>query len=174
MPTYIIKTADSDCDIQVAFNKVMSSGTESANSVSVTAPQGSNHHGQFVTPSGVPNNDDWETGVVTVEINVTTADMNMEMQLQVRRVQSGCIIEETKGFTANQTLGSTGIFTYTTASHNWAPGAVGDRIVIRLRFTTGAHGGATIVFETGTTDAEIVTLISEGGDPVSRRIFNIS
>ena len=174
MPTYIIKAEDSDCTPESLFNKVMSSGTEDAGSVNVHADAGTQPHGTFTTLVGVPFNDDWETGVITVEINVTTADMNMELAVQARRVNSSCAIQETKGFTAFQTLGTTGVFTFTTVANNWNAGSTGDRIVLRLRFRNASHGGADIVFETGTTDAEIVTVISEGGGPVSRRIFNIS
>ncbi|TDI54936.1 MAG: hypothetical protein E2O95_00605, partial [Acidobacteria bacterium] len=163
MPTYILKIANSDCNSAQEFNKVLSAGTEASNSISVNATQGGPIDvGQAVTPTGVPNNADWETGVITVEVNVTTSDMNMDLAVAAERVSSSCGFQENTSSTSFQTLGSTGVHNFTIPTKNWAAGSAGDRIVITFHFFTTSHGGADVVIETGTTDAEIVTVISEG------------
>ncbi len=171
MATYILKIANSDCAFAEEFNKEISSGTESADSISINVARDGTDAGRGYTPTGVPNNNDWETGDITVEVNVTTADMNMDLSVQVGRINSTCLIQQSTAFTAPQTLGSTGVFTFTFSSINWSAGSTGDRLRVVYRFTTAAHGGADVVIETGTTDTEIITAISEGSPPVSRRIF---
>jgi hypothetical protein len=175
MPTYILKIAGSDCTPAEEFNRVISVGTESADSISVNVTAaGSPDIGHGYTLAGVPNNADWETGVITVEVNVTTADMNMSLRLSAARINSSCAFQEATSLSAAQVLGTTGVFNFTIPSKDWGAGATGDRIRIVYQFITTAHSGANVVIETGTTDTEIVTVISEGGGPVSRRIFNIS
>ncbi len=173
MPTYILKIGNSDCTTGEEFNKDLSTGTEAADSISVNVTAaGSPDHGHAYTLVGVPNNADWETGVITIEVNVTTADMNMSLGIAIARVESsGCVFIETSAAAPAQTLGSTGVHTYTTPSKNWAPGDASDRLRVLFNFSTSAHGGADVVIETGTTDCEIVTVITEGAPPVSRRIF---
>ncbi len=172
MPTYILKIGNSNCTAGEEFNKDISSGTETADSISVNVTQaGSPDDAHAITLAGVPNNADWETGVITVEVNVTTADMGMQLSVKAQRLTSSCGFEEESLSADTQTLGSTGVHTFTISSKDWAAGAVGDRLRIVLRFFTTAHSGADVVIETGTTDCEIVTVITEGAPPVSRRIF---
>ncbi|KKL09262.1 hypothetical protein LCGC14_2567600, partial [marine sediment metagenome] len=97
--------------------------------------------------------------------------MNMLLQVRAERIDSDCVFREATAFTSTQAMGSTGVLTFTIPTHNWNPGNAGDIIRIAYSFSTTAHAGADVVIETGTTDTEIVTSITEGAPPVSRRIF---
>lgn len=108
-----------------------------------------------------PNNADWETGTITVEVEVTTASSAIDLLFTASRVNSSGAVQETSGFSNTETLSSTGSYNFTIPSKDWSAGAVGDRIRINYRFTnTSLHGNNTVAFEANTDLTEHVTQIT--------------
>lgn len=164
MPTYIIKAASSDCSGGADFDRVISTGTEGAGSISVEVLAASTEDSFVYTASGVPNSDAWEETGHTVEVNVTTAAADIFLSIAVRRINSGCTEQEIGAFTAEQELSTVQVFNFSPAGVAWAGEVCADRISYVYRFRNArAHGARTVVIETGTTDTEHVSPIIEDG-----------
>jgi len=165
MPTYILKTAASDLSGGADFNKVLSTGTEAASSITLGVGAAATEDNYGFTASGVPNNAAWETGNWTVEVNVTTANMKLEASMAISRVDSAGAQQEISAFSAEQNAGAIGVLTFSFTSLAWTAGATGDRIriVYRFRNTATMGGDQTAVIETGTVSCEVVSPVTEAG-----------
>lgn len=162
MATYILKIGNSDLSGGSDFDKELSSGTESANSVTARTAGGSTETSYAYTVANVPNNNDWNTGTITVEVNITTANSNVELSMSASRLDSAGSVQETSSATAEQNCGSTGVLNFTIPSTNWSAGACGDRLRINYIFReTAGMSPQDVIIETGTTNTEHVTVIDE-------------
>ena len=88
MTTYVCKAITSDLDINPIgfFSNEMSVGVGTNGSVDVDGSPGGATAGYFITPSGVPNSDDWEDGGTwELEIEVDVANMSMDMAVRCVR-----------------------------------------------------------------------------------------
>ncbi len=163
MATYILKTKTSDLSGGADFNREISADAETAGSITVTVANGATETSYGFTKPYKPSNADWETGSITVEVKVTTANTNMFLKVSASRLNSAGVVQETSSETAEQQLSATGVKTFTIPSMNWAAGNCTDRIRINYIFrSANSHGGAiNVVIETGTTDTEVTTSITE-------------
>ncbi|MDP2655564.1 MAG: kelch repeat-containing protein, partial [bacterium] len=163
MATYILKTKTSDLSGGADFYREISADAETAGSITVTVANGSTETSYGFTKPYKPSNSDWETGSITVEVKVTTANTNMFLKVSASRLNSAGVVQETSSETAEQQLSTTGVKTFTIPSMNWAAGNCTDRIRINYIFrSANSHGGAiNVVIETGTTDTEVTTSITE-------------
>src|SRR3989344_4625105 len=163
MATYILKTKTSDLSGGADFNREISADAETAGSITVTVANGATETSYGFTKPYKPSNADWETGTITVEVKVTTANTNMFLKVSASRLNSAGVVQETSSETAEQQLSTTGVKTFTIPSMNWAAGNCTDRIRINYIFrSANSHGGAiNVVIETGTTDTEVTTSITE-------------
>ena len=137
-------------------------------SLTINVAQSATETSYAYTIANDPNNADWETGTITVEVEVTTADSNIDLKLSASRVDSGGAVQETSGSSSELTLSSTGQFNFTIPSTDWTAGNAGDRIRINYIFTnTILHGSKSVIIETSTADTEHVTQITfNAGDIV--------
>jgi len=161
-PTYILKATDSDLTGGADFNKVLSTGAETAGSITVEVAQVATEDSFGFPPPNVPYNAEWETGDWTVEVNVTTADKNMYGSVAIARVNSEGVQQEISDFAAEQSLQLVGVKTFSFTNLSWSSGALGDRIKVVYRFrNTFTHGAKSVIIETGTVDCEVVSPVTE-------------
>lgn len=163
MATYILKAKTSDLSGGADFNREISADAETAGSITVTVANGATETSYGFTKPYKPSNADWETGTIAVEVKVTTANTNMFLKVSASRLNSAGVVQETSSETAEQQLSTTGVKTFTIPSMNWAAGNCTDRIRINYIFrSANSHGGAiNVVIETGTTETEVTTSITE-------------
>ncbi len=166
MPVYILKQKTPDLIETSADpydNREISADTEATGSITRSVPNGLIALLHAITKAYKPNNADWETGSVTVEVKVTTANANIFLAVKAKRILANNTVAEETAYTAEQQLSTTGVFTFTTASMNWSAGNCTDRLRITYKFRSSqSHGtAASVVIETGTTDTEHTTSITE-------------
>lgn len=177
MPTYVIKQADSDLGAGVQFSKVISEGTESAGSINVSVPGLSQDNGFVILPHGLPNSSTWESGgSVSLELNITATNGGTAATWRARcRVQrrnmAGTVIQNGV-FTAFQGLDTTGVKTFSMTAPTWtaAEEDCANRFSIVIQFENNTGAIRTCTIESGTTNAEVVSSITENSS-TCRRIF---
>jgi len=163
MPTYYLRDSASDLGGGADFSVELLDSTTTASSLSPVIAQGATETSYAFSDVGVPNNADWETGTITVEVNVTTADSDAHLDISVSRVNSSGTVQETSSLAGEQNLSAVQVYNFTVPSKDWAAGAAGDRIRINYAFRSSAlHGNITPTIETGTVDTEHITVITEG------------
>jgi len=167
MVNYIQKVTASDVSPFADGNRVMSVGTGTDTNFStgnIANGGGTVQHG-FITLAAFPNNDNWEEGNTTVEIEVDTGDGNIDLNCRMVRIDAAGNIEESGAFAGNQAMDVSR--TYSCASPaTW--GASGDalvcsdRLAVELLFTNNAaHGNHAVVVGLGTAANEVITVILE-------------
>ncbi|MBI2098838.1 hypothetical protein HYT45_00275 [Candidatus Uhrbacteria bacterium] len=163
MASYYLKSKNSDLTGGADFTREISADTEAAGSITIQVANGATEESIGYTKLHKPNNADWETGGITVKVNVTTANTNIFLSVYAARVLKDGSVQESTSVTAEQQLSSTGVKTFSISSKDWAAGNCDDRIKIAYRFRSAqSHGtAASVVIETGTTNTEIATSISE-------------
>lgn len=164
MPTYIQKVDASDLSLGGAATRVISAGTGTDTSFTETAANGGGtetHY--FVTPSGVPNSDSWESGGSwTVEVEVDVGDASVTCEVRVGRCDSGGTILQTGSFTATQAMDVTRSFSPTAPTWTGGEEACDNRLFVELLFTNNAaHGSHDVTVGVGTTANEVVTDVTE-------------
>lgn len=169
MPTYILKDTNSDLSGPGAdFDKEVSAGTGGTSGISVEVALSSTEISYSFTPANVPYNAGWPNGTWSVEVDVTTANMQMDLRMRIQRVNSDGDWQQNSGYNTEgwQNLGSTGVLDFTWGTTSWSGGAVGDRIRVEFNFRNNhAHSAQTVVIGTGTTDDELVSPVTEGSPP---------
>src|SRR3989338_8093399 len=163
MATYILKSKDSDLPSMGLFGKELSADAVTAGSITVAIPASSTFRGAGYTKPHKPNNADWETGSITVEVKVTTANSNVTVTVQAHRLSGSGSLQESSSVPASQSCGTTGIKTFTIPSKDWTAGNCDDRIRLDYIFQNTATHGAdqSVTIEANTTDCETVTSITE-------------
>lgn len=127
-----------------------------------TIATGGLHRDNFSTPTGDPGASGTNTGTFTVEVNVTAADSNIDLSVDIHRVDSGGtdagVAGLTSGGSSAVTLGATGLLTWTVTNPVLGTWATGDRFVVQLIFTnTSMHATATASYTIRSADAEVIT-----------------
>jgi len=159
--TFYLGEDVSDLSLGGAFTHDLedASGVANTDPVTATNSNGTNQ-GYYVTPSGNEiNNGASPAGTYTVEIDVTVAasGVNGRCKLQ-RRTSTGTLGSET-AFTADQSMGTTGVKTFTFTDLALGTWATTDRLCVVFEVqNTNSHGGAAgPTYDTLTTDAEVAT-----------------
>lgn len=173
MTTRICKDTTSDLSLGGLWTRVVSTGVGGAGSRTASPGQGATVYCYWVTPLNDPNNADWGTpGAITVELDITTADMNVDCRVLFRRVESdGTGTGDQTTYTSWTTLGSVQVYDFSTGgAKTWSAGAAGDRLVVQMAFTSAAHSGGSVTFDLGTADSEEVDAIPVGGAGQERTV----
>ena len=156
---YLSSKASLDLTGGADFSAQLVTAIETASSRTVSVANATTETSYAFSNLHRPANADWETGTITVKVNVTTAVASMFLSIQADRINSTGAVQESSAATAEQQLSSTGVFTFTVASTNWTAGSCDDRLRIRYIFRSAqAHGGAlSVVIATGTANETITT-----------------
>lgn len=155
--TFYLSSITSDLSGGTLFNRYYDDGPSSANSLNVSVANSSTQTAYgFMLQNGL-NGFSWngDGNTHTVEVNVTTASSAISLTISLSRISSTGTVLQTSATTASQSLGTTGVKTFT-VSQAWTSPAATDRIRVNYNFTsTNAHGGnASVTIETGTTNTE--------------------
>lgn len=165
MPTYIQKTGASDLTLSGGTaTRDLTAGTGSDTSFnSAPANGGGQETHFFLTPSGKPNSDSWESGGThTVEVQVETGDGDMTCDVRIGRCNSSGTILQVGSFVGTQVMDLDR--TFSPVAPTWTGGeeACGNRYFAELLFTNnGAHGSHFIDVGLGTVANEAITDITE-------------
>lgn len=163
MPTYIQKIDDSDLSVFAEFNKVLSSGTGSDSGITINLSGSEEVTGGFITPSGVPNSNQWESsGTWTVEIEVDSGPaMGVGGSVRIVRLDSLGNILQAGSYTAGQGLNIDRIFNPVAPVWNEEDEDPDNRIAIEFRVTNNTASPQTVIIGVGTTNNEVITDITE-------------
>ena len=166
MPTYLLTdlstdlTGGDDFDQQLWFGF----GRPSPNTITISVPALSTETSYGYTEPEYPNNSNWESGVITVEVFVTTAAAGMFLDVESSRITATGTVQETTGKAGEQAMSTTGLLNFTIPSQNWNAGTDTDRLRINYIFRNGnSHGSTNVKIQVNTDDCEVVTLIEHGG-----------
>jgi hypothetical protein len=142
------------------FDNQMST-SELTSEVNFSVPAGTTRSASFITPSGVPNSDDWEdAGSWTVEFDVSAGDMDVTCRVRVVRLNSTGTILESGTYTSTQTFQASR--TFTPSAPTWSSSeACGNRIAIELELVeTGGHSAGAVTLNVGVTTSEVIADIT--------------
>jgi hypothetical protein len=155
MSTWFLSENNSDLTFGSVFNRDLVLEVETANTVEVLITGQSTSFNYAYTPIGQLDDADWADGDITVEVNVTTANMQVDCRILIQRRNSAGVFQEASSFTGAQSMGSTGVLTFLLSGVTWTAGNADDRLNVQFRFENGSHGEQTVGIETGTVDTEI-------------------
>ena len=167
MAIYILTGQNSELTGGADFNKVLNQSYETATSITVAVAASATETSLGFTKPGTPNNSDWETAGITVEVNVTTANSNIQLDVRATRINSGGTVQESSAFAGEIQLGTTGVKTFNIPSTNWTAGNATDRLRIDYKFRNTDTKSRSVVIQTGTTNAEVITSITDNPIEVS-------
>jgi len=184
MVTWVELVTASDLSPFADGNYILSpnTGTDTIITVDPASGGGTQTHG-WITDADDPNNDAWESGSYTVEIEVVTGDSLITAQVRLVRLDSAGNVEETGAFTATQTMAATRSFSPAIPGGGWGSGgdaqACSDRFAVEVLFTNdNAHGNQSVEIGVGTAANEVITPITRdtgncsGGGPRSTIVIS--
>lgn len=170
--TYYLSGTDSDLSTSGAnFDKLLSPVTTTPTTLSYTVSQGV---GQTVTGYGYTDIDipsfKGASGDYTVEINVTSANSSLNLQVELARINSSGTVQGTPVVSTTQSASTTGVKTFTFTNPALGTWTTGNRLRVGYSaINTQAHGGnQALQIGTGTTDEEVITPF---GPPSRTRSF---
>jgi hypothetical protein len=177
MVLYICKENNTDISLtNVEFGKEMSVNTETTGSINISVVAAATDNGLFITPHALPNSDSWESGgTLTFLMNVTATNgggVNWRARCRVQRRNSNGIILQDGTNTAYQSIGSTGIKTFSITIPTWTAidEACSNRLVVVIQFNNNTAATRTCTIETGTANASADSPITENSSNC-RRVF---
>lgn len=155
MTTYVLKSAASDLTGGNDFNKVLSPGTETAGSITVSVAASATEDSFGYSQAENPDTDG-ATGNYTVEMNVLgLGNALFDLSAAVARVNSAGVQQAISAFAATQ-LGTAGAKTFSLTGADLGTWAAGDRLKVVYRFKNNAVVTGSIEIETGTAATEVV------------------
>ncbi|MHA2401568.1 MAG: hypothetical protein ACXADH_01135 [Candidatus Kariarchaeaceae archaeon] len=171
MVTWVQIATASDLSPFADGNRVASpnTGTDTSYNVAPANGGGTETHGH-ITDADDPNNNAWESGTYTIEIEIDTGDAEINAQVRLVRLDAAGNVEETGAFTATQALDVSRTFTPAIPGGGWGSGgdpqACDDRFAIEILYTNNAaHGAHSVDVGLGTTANEIITPITRDTGP---------
>ena len=156
MPTtYILRDTNSDLGGGADFSKQLLKQTATGSTLQVTvAPSATELSYGFTEPddpstAGV-------TGNYTVEVNVTSGSTDIQLSIQLRRIDSAGAVQSSSPISSEQT-GSAGVKTFSLTDVNLGTWQAGDRLRVDYRFrNTNTHSNRSVTIQFNTTDCEVV------------------
>jgi len=158
--TYIMKITASDLSVSGAEgNRVMSTGTGSDTNFVVGGagfdPPATEQHYFITLDTPLPNNDDFEDGNTTVEVEVDVSNMNIDCRAKVHRLNSSGVSQEAGAFASDQDLGVSRTFTCAVPAGGWTAGACSDRFAVEVEFESAAGMNQSVTIAVGATTNEV-------------------
>jgi len=162
VPTYIQKTTNSDLSPFAEFNKVLSSGTGTDTGITIALTAAQVTTGGFITPSGTPNSELWESGGTwTVEVEIDVGNNKILARARCVRLDSAGTVLQTGTYTAQDSLVATTSFSPVAPSWTRTEEDVDNRLAVEIEFTCDSNMDQSATIGVGTTANEIITNITE-------------
>jgi len=168
---------ESDLGGGTHFNKTLIDTPTSGLELQITLTGQDEEVSYGFTNEGMPDNDHWESGGITVNLDVSAVARETLIHVSISRISSEGTVLETTENSDTQEVGSTGTHTFNIPSMTWSSGSRSDRL--RLNFySAGTHdkqdSGITIDSLEIDTPIEISPFIElEGSVSISEKT-NIS
>lgn len=170
--SYVLKQGNSDLAGGADFSRVLSTGTETPGTISVSVAAGAAEDSFGFTPANDPGAGGGSgSRPFTVEMDVRTANSNVSVQAFVARVNaSGSVQMGPVSLGAAQSAGTVGVKTFT-GSTDLGTFASGDGLRVTYRFVNSDGVSAqSVIIGTGTGYAEVLapwdTSVKFGDDTV--------
>lgn len=159
--TWIHRSIASDLAIPVAseFLDEMNLVTAASSTIGITVAASTTVVGYAYTELGAFTNEQWEPGDWTIEVNITSADMAIEIAVRPVKVgMFGGTIPPIPSFSAEQNAGSTGVLSFGPTNYTWNSTNHNDRIRIDYQFrNTNTHSSKSVTIDRNTTNDEVIT-----------------
>lgn len=153
--TYILRSLDSDVGNSTDFNKQLRQGTSTPFSQGVFISAGFSEDSFGSTEPGEPGVTG-QTGDYSVTLNVTTGNTNLQLSIQLSRIDSVYNIMGTSAFSLEQTC-SAGVKTFNFPAISLGTWAAGDRLRVVYRFrNTSAMMSQSCTVELNTASSIVV------------------
>lgn len=154
--TYILKAAASTLPAGADFTRDLSANTEAAGTITIATAKAISEDSFGYTVAGEPNFAGALIGDYTVEINVTTANVNVFLLIAVSRVDSAGAQQTISVFTAEQEA-TAAVHIFSLAAIDLGTWLATDRLKVVYRHRNAhAMTAQSIAIETGTVSAEVV------------------
>ena len=175
--TFYLDAGNSDLTGGSDFSKNLTTTTSTPSTLQISVAKGATETSYAWTQAGTPNNADWETGGFTVKVNVTalasTADMNLNVQ--VDRVNAAGSVQESSATSTNQQLSSTGVKTFSIASKDWTAGSATDRLRLRyILYNSKSNTARTVDISFGDINSYVDGSVSYAQTPVAAFSANVT
>jgi len=140
------------------FNKELARSLGAETTLSVPMAKGATETSYAWSTPDCPNNADWETGEIVVKVDVSTASADIYLSVNAVRVNAAGAAQESATATAEQSLASVAVYTFTIGSKDWTAGNATDRLRIDYIFRNN-KGTATrsCAIDTYTANASITS-----------------
>lgn len=161
MPTYIRTTIASDLSGGADFNDALLPTSGAFDTIVVSVAASSTETSFGFTAAGTPNNDDWETGQMDIEVEITVANARMGGDVDVSRINSTGTVQETSGKAGFISYATIGVKTFRIPSQNWSAGACSDRIRVNYDFINSDLSVGSVTIGRGKTTSEVISNVSE-------------
>ena len=150
MPSYQTTTSNSDVSPFTLFNFEMNdTGASGTHDINLSASQ--EVSGGWITPAGVPFNDNWPSGGSwLLRVDITGPNSNIDCTARCVMLDSGGNILQSGTYPAEQSLTNDKSFTPTVPSWTGGNQDCGNRIAVEFKFreTSGSPQSITIAVNT--------------------------
>ena len=160
--TFYLSNNTADLSGGTHFNVYLEQNTTTAGSLSINAGTNTTWVASYAfTRQNIPDNPNWESGSITVNIRTIATDRGVEMYMSASRISSTGTVLQTSGVSATQELTFNGDFSFTIPSTNWSSGNASDRLRINV-FTKATHHkqNTSSTIEANTANASVSTPIT--------------
>ena len=155
--TYVLRDVASDLTGGADFSNSLTVATAGSASIALTILNLATETSFAWTPVGEPGAAG-VTGDYSVEVRVVTANADLNLSIQLRRVNSAGTVQASSSATAEQTMSATGVLTFTFTALDLGTWAAGDRLRVDYIFRdTSVHANESAAIGANTTNEEVVT-----------------
>ena len=129
---------ESDLGGGVHFNNTLVDTPTSGLELQITLTGENEEVSYGFTNEGMPDNDHWESGGITVNLDVSAVARETDIDMSISRIDSSGTVLETTENSGVQRVETTGTHTFNIPSMTWSAGSESDRL--RLNFySAGTH-----------------------------------
>jgi hypothetical protein len=164
---YYLSSTNSDLTGGIDFNKHLTSNIATASTISPSSGFRATEISSAYTQILHPGSAGTVTGDYTVTIDVTVANSNAFVSVQIHRINSTGTIQTSSATNAEEQISSTGKKTFTLSSVDLGTFASTDRLRVDYIIRNSARGNTSITIATDDVDSSIIT-------PFVTRQFSIS
>jgi hypothetical protein len=153
---YYLSSSNSDLSGGADFSRKLVTAVESASTIAVSVAASSTETSYAFTEPGIP-------GVCgragprpyTVEVNVTVLNANIQISVNLARVNSAGTVQRAWKASAEQSAGSTGVKTFSFTDVDLGEFGYGDRLRVSYIFRNTAGSVQSVTIGTGTASEEV-------------------
>lgn len=163
---YFFSSVDSDLTGGADFNKALLPSRSTGNTGLISIAQAVTETSYAFTPALHPGTAGTVTGTYTVEVDITTANSNMFLSIQLHRINSAGTVQTSSAASTENNITTTGIKTFTFTALSLGTFTSTDRLRVNFICRNSAlHSSST--FAIGYDNSDIIT-------PFVARMYSIT